>query len=222
MGGRSATGGADPTRRRVRPAARGQRSRSGRGRRPGRRRHGPGGGGARRRDDLGPGGRAEGRAHGHRGTGRRASRWRRSRTRPWPAAGPATSWPGTIGALLAQGLAPFAAARLGVYLHGAAGEAVRERLGRCRRCSPRTCPTAWPIARKRLAALAEGRRGRASGSGFGAREVWTRRSIRARRPRRDGPAHSASVTHRIGERLAAAGSAAAAADGLARDSTSTR
>ena len=36
---------------------------------------------------------------------------------------------GTIGALLAQGLEPFAAARLGVYLHGAAGEAVRERLG---------------------------------------------------------------------------------------------
>ena len=36
---------------------------------------------------------------------------------------------GTIGALLAQGLAPFDAARLGVYLHGQAGEAVRERLG---------------------------------------------------------------------------------------------
>ena len=36
---------------------------------------------------------------------------------------------GTIGALLAQGLAPFDAARLGVYLHGLAGELVRERLG---------------------------------------------------------------------------------------------
>ena len=36
---------------------------------------------------------------------------------------------GTIGALLGQGLAPFAAARLGVYLHGAAGEAIRDRLG---------------------------------------------------------------------------------------------
>ena len=36
---------------------------------------------------------------------------------------------GTIGSLLAQGLAPFDAARLGVYLHGLAGDTVRERLG---------------------------------------------------------------------------------------------
>ena len=36
---------------------------------------------------------------------------------------------GAIGSLLAQGLAPFDAARLGVYLHGLAGDAVRERLG---------------------------------------------------------------------------------------------
>ena len=36
---------------------------------------------------------------------------------------------GTIGALLAQGLAPFDAARLGVYLHGVAGELVGERIG---------------------------------------------------------------------------------------------
>ena len=36
---------------------------------------------------------------------------------------------GTIGALLAQGLAPYDAARLGVYLHGLAGEAVRDRIG---------------------------------------------------------------------------------------------
>jgi ADP-dependent NAD(P)H-hydrate dehydratase / NAD(P)H-hydrate epimerase len=36
---------------------------------------------------------------------------------------------GAIGALLAQGLAPFEAACLGVYLHGMAGERVRERLG---------------------------------------------------------------------------------------------
>ena len=53
----------------------------------------------------------------------------RSRTRPSRPAAPATSWPGAIGSLLAQGLAPFAAARLGVYLHGAAGDPVRERLG---------------------------------------------------------------------------------------------
>ena len=36
---------------------------------------------------------------------------------------------GTIGALLAQHLAPYDAARLGVFLHGTAGEAVRDRLG---------------------------------------------------------------------------------------------
>jgi NAD(P)H-hydrate epimerase len=34
-----------------------------------------------------------------------------------------------IGALLAQGVEPFDAACLGVYLHGVAGEAVRERIG---------------------------------------------------------------------------------------------
>jgi ADP-dependent NAD(P)H-hydrate dehydratase / NAD(P)H-hydrate epimerase len=36
---------------------------------------------------------------------------------------------GAIGGLLAQGLAPFEAACLGTYLHGAAGERVAERLG---------------------------------------------------------------------------------------------
>jgi ADP-dependent NAD(P)H-hydrate dehydratase / NAD(P)H-hydrate epimerase len=36
---------------------------------------------------------------------------------------------GTIGALLAQGVAPFEAAALGVYLHGAAADRTRERLG---------------------------------------------------------------------------------------------
>jgi NAD(P)H-hydrate epimerase len=36
---------------------------------------------------------------------------------------------GTIGSLLAQGLVPFDAARLGVWLHGRAGERVSERLG---------------------------------------------------------------------------------------------
>ena len=36
---------------------------------------------------------------------------------------------GTIGGLLAQGLAQYAAARLGVHLHGMAGEAVRLRVG---------------------------------------------------------------------------------------------
>jgi NAD(P)H-hydrate epimerase len=36
---------------------------------------------------------------------------------------------GLIGALLAQGLEPFAAAQLGVYLHGRAGDLARDRLG---------------------------------------------------------------------------------------------
>ena len=36
---------------------------------------------------------------------------------------------GAIGSLLAQGLPPFTAARIGVYLHGVAGDAGRERFG---------------------------------------------------------------------------------------------
>jgi hydroxyethylthiazole kinase-like uncharacterized protein yjeF len=36
---------------------------------------------------------------------------------------------GTIGALLAQGVGPFEAAALGVYLHGAAADRIRDRLG---------------------------------------------------------------------------------------------
>jgi ADP-dependent NAD(P)H-hydrate dehydratase / NAD(P)H-hydrate epimerase len=76
---------------------------------------------------------------------------------------------GTIGALLAQGLVPFDAARLGVYLHGQAGEAVRERLGDAGLLAS-DLPEAVPMVRKRLAALAErmraGRR-----LGFGARDV---------------------------------------------------
>jgi NAD(P)H-hydrate epimerase len=76
---------------------------------------------------------------------------------------------GTIGALLAQGLAPFDAARLGVYLHGQAGEAVRERIGDAGLLAS-DLPEALPLARKRLAALAErlraGRR-----LGFGARDT---------------------------------------------------
>ena len=61
---------------------------------------------------------------------------------------------GAIGSLLAQGLAPFAAARLGVYLHGVAGESVRERLGDAGLLAS-DLPDGLAIARKRLAALAE-------------------------------------------------------------------
>jgi NAD(P)H-hydrate epimerase len=72
---------------------------------------------------------------------------------------------GTIGALLAQGLAPFDAARLGVYLHGQAGEIVRERIGDAGLLAG-DLPEAVPIVRKRLAAMADRQRdGRRVGFG---------------------------------------------------------
>ncbi len=75
---------------------------------------------------------------------------------------------GTIGALLAQGLPPYDAARLGVYLHGLAGDAVRERLGDAGLLAG-DLPEALPLVRKRLAAIAERQRtGRRLG--FGVRD----------------------------------------------------
>jgi ADP-dependent NAD(P)H-hydrate dehydratase / NAD(P)H-hydrate epimerase len=74
---------------------------------------------------------------------------------------------GTIGSLLAQHLAPFDAARLGVYLHGLAGDAVRDRLGDAGLlASDLADPIA--LARKRLAGIAE-RRKTGGRLGFGAR-----------------------------------------------------
>ena len=61
---------------------------------------------------------------------------------------------GAIGSLLAQGLAPFDAARLGVYLHGLAGDAGRERFGDAGLLAS-DLPDGLAIARKRLAAIAE-------------------------------------------------------------------
>ena len=61
---------------------------------------------------------------------------------------------GIIGALLAQGLAPAVAARLGVYLHGTAGDLVRERLGDAGLLAS-DLPDVVPLVRKRLAAIAE-------------------------------------------------------------------
>jgi hydroxyethylthiazole kinase-like uncharacterized protein yjeF len=61
---------------------------------------------------------------------------------------------GVIGALLAQGMAPGPAARLGVYLHGAAGDMVRDRLGDAGLLAS-DLPDALPIVRKRLAAIAD-------------------------------------------------------------------
>jgi len=75
---------------------------------------------------------------------------------------------GAIGALLAQGLSPYDAARLGVYLHGAAGDDLRERFGDSGLLAS-DLPDGLAIARKRLAAVAERRRSGAR-LGFGARE----------------------------------------------------
>jgi NAD(P)H-hydrate epimerase len=76
---------------------------------------------------------------------------------------------GAIGSLLAQGLPPFAAARLGVYLHGVAGDGIRERFGDAGLLAS-DLPDGLAVARKRLAALAE-RRGSGKRLGFAAREV---------------------------------------------------
>ncbi len=76
---------------------------------------------------------------------------------------------GAIGSLLAQGLAPFAAARLGVYLHGVSGELVRERLGDAGLLAS-DLHDGLAIARKRLAALAE-RKSSGKRLGFTAREM---------------------------------------------------
>jgi hydroxyethylthiazole kinase-like uncharacterized protein yjeF len=61
---------------------------------------------------------------------------------------------GAIGALLAQGLPPFDAARVGVYLHGAAGEAARERIGDAGLLAS-DLPDGLAMARKRLVAVAD-------------------------------------------------------------------
>ena len=84
---------------------------------------------------------------------------------------------GTIGALLAQGLEPFAAARLGVYLHGLAGEQVRERFGDSGLLAD-DLPDGIATARRRLAGIADRRKG-------GNRVGFT---VRDRDPTEPGPA----------------------------------
>jgi NAD(P)H-hydrate epimerase len=74
---------------------------------------------------------------------------------------------GAIGSRLAQGLAPFDAARVGVYLHGLAGDMVRERLGDAGLLAS-DLPDPIPLARRRLAAIAE-RRKAGKRLGFGLR-----------------------------------------------------
>jgi len=65
---------------------------------------------------------------------------------------------GVIGALLAQGLEPLAAARLGVHLHGAAAEVLRERLGDAGLMAS-DLPEEIARVRKRLAQMRERDRG---------------------------------------------------------------
>jgi NAD(P)H-hydrate epimerase len=75
---------------------------------------------------------------------------------------------GVIGALLAQGVVPFDAARLGVYLHGMAGDSVRDRLGDAGLLAS-DLPEEIARARKRLVDLAS--RGKVTKRlGFGARD----------------------------------------------------
>ncbi len=78
---------------------------------------------------------------------------------------------GTIGALLAQHLLPYDAARLGVYLHGLAGDSVRERFGDSGLLAS-DLPEPIALARKRLAAVAE-RRAASGRLGFGSRPAAT-------------------------------------------------
>lgn len=61
---------------------------------------------------------------------------------------------GTIGAFLAQGAAPFDAARLGVHLHGAAGDALRQRTGDAGLLAS-DLPAEIAFARRRLAGIRE-------------------------------------------------------------------
>lgn len=75
---------------------------------------------------------------------------------------------GAIGALLAQGLEPFAAARAGVYLHGMAGDAGRDRFGDAGMLAS-DLPDGLALARKRLVAATE-RRTATKRLGFAARD----------------------------------------------------
>ena len=61
---------------------------------------------------------------------------------------------GVIGGLLAQGLAPGPAARLGVFLHGTAGDMARDRLGDAGVLAS-DLPDSIPLVRKRLVNVAE-------------------------------------------------------------------
>ena len=77
---------------------------------------------------------------------------------------------GTIGALLAQGCPPAAAARAGVYLHGAAGEVARERLGASGVLASDLPDEVARVRRRLEAARDAARQGRRLGFTVGARD----------------------------------------------------
>lgn len=91
---------------------------------------------------------------------------------------------GTIGALLAQGVEPFAAARLGVYLHGLAGDAARDRFGDAGVLAS-DLPDGLATARKRLVAVTE-RSNATKRLGFAARDTVPDGSA----PGQAGPLHA--------------------------------
>jgi len=93
---------------------------------------------------------------------------------------------GAIGSLLAQGLEPFAAARLGVYLHGLAGDIGRERFGDAGMLAS-DLPEGLAVARKRLAGIAE-RRTASKRLGFAHRGAVGESERVAERPAADQPA----------------------------------
>ena len=86
-------------------------------------------------------------------------RWRPSRTPASRPAEPATSSPGRSGRCWPRAWRRIDAARLGVHLHGMAGEAVRARLGDAGLLAG-DLPLEIALARRRLAAIAERRRRR--------------------------------------------------------------
>ena len=135
---------------------------------------------------------------------------------------------GTIGALLAQGLAPFDAARLGVYLHGLAGEAgpradrrrgpARGRPARGPADGPQAARRGWPSGSGRAAG---------SGSAHASRPGRRRRDADAdggadgrSAPRASAPDAGRASRSRRGSR--AAGPAAARRGRPGSSSTSTR
>ena len=123
---------------------------------------------ASRRRGVAPGRRAQGRQDGRSPPRTARWPWRRSRTRRWRPAARATCCPGRSARCSPRAWRRTTRRVSGVYLHGLAGEAVRDRIGDAGLLAG-DLPEALPIGRKRLARIAErqktGRR-----LGFGVRD----------------------------------------------------